>query len=131
MVPSVDKHGRRQPSLIKLFIAFSSDLLELYCQEIVYTILFMNTKISNCHIREFISIFICLLQVLAFQRVRLLYYNVFLHLLVLKALLLPSVGSGTIRTKTSSSWDDSPGTVRIKFRTGLFAQHYLDGSPKI
>ena len=31
-------------------------------------------------------------------------------------------GSGTIRTKTSSSWDDSTGMVRTKFRTGLFAQ---------
>ena len=40
-------------------------------------------------------------------------------------------GSGTIRTKTSSSWDDSTGTVRTKFRTGLFTQHYQDGSLKI
>ena len=40
-------------------------------------------------------------------------------------------GSGTIRTKNTSSWDDSTGTVRTKFRTGLFAQHYWDGSLKI
>ena len=31
------------------------------------------------------------------------------------------VGSGTVRSKTSSSRDDSSGTFRSKFRTGLFA----------
>ena len=44
---------------------------------------------------------------------------------------ISKIGSGTIRTKTSSSWDDSTGMVRTKFRTGLFAQHYWDGSLKI
>ena len=43
---SVDKYGRRQPSLINIFIAFSSDLLELYCQD--STILFiLNKNYSN------------------------------------------------------------------------------------
>ena len=47
-------------------------------------------------------------------------------------------GSGTIRRKTSSSWDDSTGTIRTKFRTrtvrtkllGWFAQNliYWDNS---
>ena len=49
---------RRQISLINLFIAFSSDLLKLYCQEFVYTILFMNKNYLNGHTRELISIFI-------------------------------------------------------------------------
>ena len=40
-------------------------------------------------------------------------------------------GSGTIRTKISSSWDNSTGTVRTKFQTGLFAQHNWDGSLNI
>ena len=40
----VDKYDRREPSLINRFIALSLDLLELYCQEFVYTILF-RTKI--------------------------------------------------------------------------------------
>ena len=35
--------------------------------------------------------------------------------------------SGAIRTKTSSSWNHSTGTVRSKFRTGLFVQNYWDG----
>ena len=56
-----------------IFIAFSSDLLELYCQEFVYTILFMNKNYLKVYTRELISIFICLLQVLASQKVGLLF----------------------------------------------------------
>ena len=43
----VNKYGRRQPSLINLFNAFSSDLLVPYCQEFNNTILLMNNNYSN------------------------------------------------------------------------------------
>ena len=39
-------------------------------------------------------------------------------------------GSGTVRSKTSSSGDDSSGTFRSKFRTGLFAPKEWDDSPQ-
>ena len=39
---STIKYGCRQPSLITLFIAFSSDLLELYYQVFDNTILLMS-----------------------------------------------------------------------------------------
>ena len=56
-----------QKNLINLFIALS-------CQESGYTILFMikNIRISTRH--ELISIFICLLKVLSFQKVSLLFF---------------------------------------------------------
>ena len=78
---SVDKYSRWQPSLINLFIAFSSDLLELYCQELVYTILFMNKNYSNGNTRALISTFVYLRYWLFRMSV---YYinNVFLPLLV-------------------------------------------------
>ena len=40
------------------------------------------------------------------------------------SVILP--GSGTICTKTSSSWDDLTGKVCTNFRTGLFVQNYWD-----
>ena len=36
-----------QPSLISLFIAFSSDLLKFFCQEFDNTIYLKNKKYSN------------------------------------------------------------------------------------
>ena len=44
---SVDKYGHRQTSLINLFVAFSSDLLVLYCPEFDDTILLENNNYSN------------------------------------------------------------------------------------
>ena len=47
---SVSKCSHRKPTLINLFIAFSLDLLELYCQEFVYAILFIDKNYSNGHL---------------------------------------------------------------------------------
>ena len=50
LCPPDRKCGHRKSSLINLFIAFSLDLLELYCQECVYTILCMDKNYSNGHL---------------------------------------------------------------------------------
>ena len=55
-----------QKNLINLFIALS-------CQEFGYTILFMTKNIRMSTRHELISIFICLLKVLSFPKVSLLF----------------------------------------------------------
>ena len=57
-------------------------------------------------------------------------YAVPMHVAVLTALVVPVsiTGSGTVRSKTSSSRDDSSGTFRSKFRTGLFAPKWWNDS---
>ena len=55
-----------QKNLINLFIALS-------CQEFGYTILFMTKNIRMSTGHELISIFICLLKVLSFQKVSFLF----------------------------------------------------------
>ena len=46
MCPPEKDFGLSKTNLINLFIALSSDLQELYCQELVYTILFMTKYIQ-------------------------------------------------------------------------------------
>ena len=49
-----------QKKLINLFIALSSDLQELYCQEFVYIILFMtkNIRMTTLGVNTYIYLFI-------------------------------------------------------------------------
>ena len=47
MCPPGNGFGLSKRNLINIFIALSTDLQELYCQEFVYTILFMTKNIRT------------------------------------------------------------------------------------
>ena len=76
-----------QKNLINLFIALSSDLQELYCQEFIYIILFMTKNIRMTTQRSKNLYLFVYYKYWLFKKSVYCFCNAFLHLLVPKSFI--------------------------------------------